>query len=476
MSTIPKQEAAIDNHLATNRYLRHLNWVILVICAEIVYKILLEYTQFAKIEPDSGLAPHVAVVLSFAYLLLSLAALLVVGRAHNMGNKIWRVLCLQALLVSVRVAYFWYFPERPQAFYGLFAYLAIGSSFIIPLIYLVTLRPKNMPSAVQILWILFFWGGAGAILTGLQQIAQAEMFRYFWSWDTMHYVGEVISSVFWIVYVVFLCELLQWSNQDTKRDWSAFNVNNSYSNSEASILYYGLTIAMLGLVAGVLHIFIQLMSWLYDIHGSSTVFVDQFLAQLVWQLIGGIAIFFWVLRLFRHFLYEFLVSRGNVPIWKYWLLQMPIIGLILWPIMMLVLPKSVSFQRRVDTFEATSDNHSLSNFKLLLVILASVVGIATGLATRDAGAFFAMLLILGAYIWFVYQAIGYYVYICCGLSVLALQLFLGYDIRSQLPFIHIISGIIGAYMMYPVFHTHVFTREYIPSELEPDTPNEDTVQ
>ncbi len=474
-------EKNFDNELANNRYLRYWPWVMAASVIAVVFDMVCKYFRFGYY--TAGEAP-VGFQFYLVYELVALVSkalvIIAIAKVFKLGQKVMYVLGLMVISSAIVLAFNSQKTQADSALFDLPKLLFYTFFNVLPFVFMGWLILRRTQTLVKMSIFLVFSIGISLMQGGIQTFFNGfveESLRIFFDFDTIQYVAFCFAP-FWFVNYIFLCELIFGIQKGARRDWSVFNFNNGYTKLEASIVFYTCAVGILGLLAGMIRALSSLVTTFLFSQEENIFRETNFFTSSVYavQLICSLVALVWLLHYMRHFLYEFFISRGKAPFWRYWLLQIPVLSWFIWPIVVLSLPSaSASFAKRVEAFDAAPYHPSLTAIKGILIIVSMLSTIYAAVVSDDMLVSLSLLVTVSCYIWFLVDQRGYQVYMLLLIIGIALNFVFIKEIKSPILLIQSVVGCIAAFMMFPLLHATAFEREYIPIELDDEAPEDEYV-
>jgi hypothetical protein len=195
------------------------------------------------------------------------------------------------------------------------------------------------------------------------------------------------------------------------------DLSTNYSKAGAITLFISLRLLINMLVIG-------LFAYPYThFYNSGRLFFrsESFLVFLL-SFAGGLALLIFVVRYYRRFMVEYFISIRQKIQWLFWLVNTPIIGLLVFPFVVLIARRR---QRDSNRFFFTEARHNLQPFTIAggMLGISFISALALGDMSRNTEMFWYLWLAEAAlFIWYVRSITGYYVIL--GFALLGLIIYL----------------------------------------------------
>lgn len=244
-------------------------------------------------------------------------------------------------------------------------------------------------------------------------------------------------------------------------------LDHHYSNGQALLIYWGCKILILGLGFGVFIDASRIAKGSYGFGATpNAMLLLQFLV-FVKTLISLVSVYFLV-QYFRKFMLEHLYSRGIVPSFSYWLMAIPILGLLVFA--STLMRPLVPISERIQRFEQSAGLNNKDGIMATIVILQLfLMFLRNGFSS---GTVITVFISIGFFVFFVHNEKA--LQIILGIIVLAIVYsFLGNNFEQSATLaMTSLYQLIMMYLLIGIFHIDSF--EYLPA-LETEEPDLDLV-
>jgi hypothetical protein len=195
--------------------------------------------------------------------------------------------------------------------------------------------------------------------------------------------GNSSTPINWLQYIyVFICHVASFTgvvsfihylkNFDFGFKDKLLNLNNTYKGYQSIILYLCYKIYIICIAFGLWDIIRKTISsnrYNLEMEGIVIHHPAWYFVKLTLLTLVGLYVIVWA---YRKFLLEVLYSKGVVPSWSYWLIQIPFIGSIIYLVIWIRDGVSVPVSKRVKAFINSIHNNKYTGIALLITIVSSI--------------------------------------------------------------------------------------------------------
>ena len=247
------------------------------------------------------------------------------------------------------------------------------------------------------------------------------------------------------------------SGQVTIKELFRIDLATTYTKASALTLYYALQ-----LIIGLLVVGLIMYPICYFAADPYIRFSNQSVFTFAATLLAGLLCIIFAIRFYRKFILEYFMSIQKPVSWLYWIVNIPIIGLLAFPFVVFTANPRGTVEERTAFYDQCEQEQRPTKIMVVMLVLNLLAQlIKAGLTGSSETDWLLWLVEVALFIWFATAISGYYVLlVLCSLCYVAYLVLVFKNVdslnkqRTLLPWLTVLFTMVQYPVLLPLFHLY----------------------